>query len=262
MNNFSETDKTLSSIPSMRLEELENVKLMDRVDTKYVVSAKRIPEILHLMNGDYKTLEINGIKSLPYITKYYDTNDYQFYNQHVTSRAERYKIRFRTYKTTETTFLEVKKHTRQDRTVKWRIESDLSRYDSIDTNAVHFLYSHIPDIPHFIKTSLSNSFRRATLACNDNNERITIDFDLAFSNENGKEIELPWIAIIELKRNRAVGGSKFTGILKRNMIHPVGFSKYCTGISLLIENARKNKMKEKLILIDKIENEYNRCNYE
>lgn len=262
MNTYSETDKILSSIPSIGLGELESVKLMDRTDTKYVVSSKRIPGILHQLNGDYKSLEINGIKSLPYLTKYYDTCDYYFYNQHVTSRSERCKVRFRTYQTTDTTFLEIKKHTRKNRTVKWRIESDLSRYDSFDSSAVHFLYSHIPDIPQFLKSSISNSFKRVTLACLNNNERITIDFDLIFSDENGKVIQLPWLAIIEHKRNKAVEGSKFAGILKQQMIHPVGFSKYCTGVSLLNENARKNKMKEKLILIDKLENEYNRCNYE
>lgn len=262
MKAYSETDEILASIQSIGLKELESVKLMDRIDTKYVVSAKRIPDILLQMNGDYKALEINNIKSLPYLTKYYDTCDYLFYNQHVTSRAERYKIRFRTYKTTETTFLEIKKHTRKNRTVKWRIESDLSRYDSFDTCAVDFLTSHMPDIPQFLKSSLSNSFRRVTLTCHDNNERITIDFDLKFSDENGKTIQLPWLSIIEHKRNKAIEGSKFAGILKQQMIHPVGFSKYCMGVSLLYENARRNKMKEKLILISKIENEYNRCNYE
>ncbi len=262
MNEYSETEKILGSFPAIGLEYMDRVKLMDRIDTKYVLSAGKLPEVLHQMAGSYKSLEINNIRSLPYQTRYFDTRDLLMYNQHVTSRPERFKIRFRTYLATETTFLEVKKHTRRNRTIKWRIENHFSPLSMIDKQAESFLESHIPETFSGLEFSLANSFSRVTLAGTDSNERITVDFDLKYTNENGKSENMPWLAIIEHKRNRSLAGSKLSEILKSQMIRPVGFSKYCIGVSLLNENARKNTLKEKFLLIDKIENEYNRCSNE
>lgn len=252
----------LWALPSTGLKELEKVTLMDRYDTKYVLSAGRIPEILYLMSGNYKSLEINNERSLQYATKYFDTSDLFFYNQHVTSRPERFKVRYRTYQATNTTFLEVKKHTRKNRTVKNRIENQLSVSGYPDSSAAAFLESFIPDIYNDLIFSVANSFRRITLAGCDDNERITIDYDLSFSDQEGRSVIMPWLAIIEHKRNKAITKSKLSGILKSQMIRPVGFSKYCIGVSLLNENARKNMLKKKILLIDKIENEYNRCSHE
>lgn len=262
MNNNSETDKMLRALSPIALKELENFKLMDRLDTKYVFSAGKIPEIINLMNGSYRSLEINNIRSHQYETNYFDTSELFFYNQHVTGRPERMKVRFRTYKITDTTFLEVKKHTRKNRTVKWRIENQLPGTGDLDAVADSFLESFIPERINDLKFSVANSFRRITLAGLDENERITIDYDLKFSDQKGKTVIMPWLAIIEHKKSKSSSGSKLAGILKSQLIRPAGFSKYCIGVSLLNENARKNGLKEKHLLIDKIEIEYNRCSYE
>jgi len=262
VNFYSETDDFLRGLPAIGLQELEKVKLMDRLDTKYVFSAGRIPEILYLMNGSYRSLEINNIRSHQYETNYFDTSGLFFYNQHVTGRPERMKVRFRTYKITDKTFLEVKKHTRKNRTVKWRIENQFPAESELDSAAESFLKPFIPVMHHYLKFSVSNSFRRITLAGPDEDERITIDYDLKFSDQKGKSVNMPWLAIIEHKKNKAFSGSKLTGILKSQMIRPAGFSKYCVGVSLLNENARTNGLKEKHLLIDKLEIEYNKCTYE
>ncbi len=262
MNSYNERDEMLRTLPSIDLDELEKVRLMDRIDTKYVLSAKRIPEILYNLNGNYKSLEINNTRSLPYTSMYYDTNELFFYNQHVTARSERIKVRFRTYQATNTTFLEVKKRTRKNRTVKWRIENHLSATGHFDAAAASFLESFIPEIQHDLNFSIANSFRRITLAGLDENERITIDYDLRFSDQKGSSVNMPWLAIIEHKKNKSVPDSKLPGILKSYLIRPVGFSKYCIGVALLNENAKKNMLKKKILLINSIENEYNRCSYE
>jgi hypothetical protein len=48
--------------------------------------------------------------------------------------------------------------------------------------------------------------------------------------------------------------------LKKKSIRPSGFSKYCVGLSLLNSDLRRNSLKDKYLLINKIENEYNRSN--
>jgi hypothetical protein len=248
----------LDSYETIGLSEIDNIRLMDRLDTKYVVSAQRIPDIIRLLNGKYKALEINGMKAHLYVTDYYDTSDFLFYNQHITSRKERYKIRFRTYKTSETTYLEIKKHTRFNRTIKWRIENNLNHSGNFDDTASDFLYSYIPEIGNKLVHSLSNSFKRLTLAGIETNERITIDFDLHYSTGGDNKVSIPWIAIIEHKRDRSGENTEFHRIIKDKSIRPTGFSKYCLGVSLLNNGVRKNMLKEKVLLVNKIKNEFNR----
>jgi len=42
---ISEFKSILDSFNSIRLEEMDNVRLMDRIDTKYLLPANRIPDL-------------------------------------------------------------------------------------------------------------------------------------------------------------------------------------------------------------------------
>ena len=94
-----EIKEVLDSLVPIGLEEMDSVRLMDRVDTKYVMSVQRIPDLLRSMNGGYMALEINKNRFFSYLTTYLDTDDYLFFNQHVTGKLERNKVRYRKYET-------------------------------------------------------------------------------------------------------------------------------------------------------------------
>ena len=85
----------VDSFGSVSLEETDAVKLMDRYDTKFLLHVSRVPELLKLMADNYRVLEINGIRISGYNTTYLETPDYMFYNQHITDRDGRTKVRFR-----------------------------------------------------------------------------------------------------------------------------------------------------------------------
>ncbi len=250
-----EINKILGSFIPIALHEMDEVMLMDRVETKYVFSSKRLPALLDLLALKYKILEINTVRSFPYHTTYLDTTDLQFYMQQVTGKLNRHKIRYRRYESTGKSFLEIKKKTNKNRTIKWRIENSLTT-DSPDVRASIFIKEYMPDLCSDLKPVLVNGFTRLTLVGIECKERITLDYNLTFTTPDGKNSNLPFLAIAEIKTERHCNSSKVGIIMKDFGIQPNRFSKYCIGSAITSETLRQNTLKQNLLLINKIENEY------
>ncbi len=247
----------LDSFNPIPLYKMNKVALMNRVDTKYVFSVKKLPELLYLLTDKYKVMEIDQLRVFPYRTTYLDTCEYLFYHQHMTGKLERYKIRFRKYESSGVSYLEIKKKTNKNRTIKLRIVNNFDS-DRFDEQAISFISENTPYNSLLLKPLLINNFSRATLVGLEINERITFDFNLTFSDLSGHIVGLPFITIAELKKEAYSQQSPFSEVIKNLHIHPTGFSKYCTGSAMLREMPRNNLLKPKLLLINKIENEYNR----
>lgn len=253
---ISEIKNIVDSFNSVTLKEIAGARLMDRVDTKFLLPANSIPDLLKLMEERYRVLEINDFRISAYNTAYLDTPDFIFFNQHVTERTGRIKVRFRRYESNGITFLEIKKKTKKNRTVKWRIENSFID-NSFDESAVRFINKHISFNSELLRPVLTNSFKRITFTGFDIPERITIDLDISFSEPEGKSRELPLISIAELKSEGPAIRSPFSKLVRQLSAYPTGFSKYCTGIALLYDIPRINILKPKLLLLNRIENEYN-----
>jgi hypothetical protein len=253
----SEINNILYILAPIGLEEMDNVKLMDRIDTKFIFSASQVLDLLELMKERYRVLEVNGQRISSYETTYLDTDDYLFFNQHITGRNERSKVRFRKYSSTGITFLEIKRKTKKQRTIKWRIENNLDE-NCCDMQAKKFIDKYFTFSSELLKPVITNSFIRITLVGIHRPERITIDMDLSFTGNNGKSYSMPYVAIAELKSEGLAIKSPFSALIKRLSVHPSGFSKYCIGNSIIYDVPRKNILKPTLLLINKIENECNR----
>ncbi|MCU0361761.1 MAG: polyphosphate polymerase domain-containing protein [Bacteroidales bacterium] len=249
-------ESILRSYPAISLADTASIRLMNRNDTKFIMPLTKIPALLSAMNGNYRVLEINDRRELSYSTAYLDTEDFRFYEQHVTGRKERKKIRFRTYLTTGESFLEIKSRNNKGRTIKTRTEGRLPSSGTPDCQSLEFINSHIPDYASTIRCVLTSSFTRISLASENPPERITIDYNLSFSRPGEDSIALPFLAIAELKRDAAAGASVILEALKSLGIRQSRFSKYCTGASLLYDELRRNTIKPGLLLLNKIENEY------
>jgi hypothetical protein len=90
------------------LDQMEGVKLMDRIDVKYLIPLHLLPIVLQDAREHYKLLEINNERLCSYETLYYDTEDYQLYHSHQSGRLNRYKVRFRNYVDSNLSFFEIK----------------------------------------------------------------------------------------------------------------------------------------------------------
>jgi hypothetical protein len=252
----SETANIMNSFEPVGLDEIDCVRLMNRIDAKYVLSAGKLRDIFERINGHYKVLQINEARVFSYLTRYLDTNEYLFFDQHVVGKPERHKVRFRTYESTGITFLEVKKRTNRNRTIKWRIENNLLSDNNCDDLACRFIKEYVPGAALALRPVLTSSYKRITLVEAGLSERVTIDCDLSFSDISGNKILYPFLAIIELKREGLGKKSPMADIMKDLSLHPSGFSKYCFGASVLYDIPRRNILKKQQSLIKLIENEY------
>jgi hypothetical protein len=253
----SNIEDELNKFNTVTLDAISCIRLMNRIEIKYVFAATKLTALLNILAKHYQVLEVCNMRMLPYSTTYLDTTDSLFYNQHVRGEFARHKIRYRKYMATDESFLEIKKKTNKGRIIKWRIENELLS-DSFDSRASDFIHEYLPVTSDSVKPVLAILFTRITLAGFEQKERITIDFNILFSDpETAREISLPYLAIAELKKEAYSDVSHFKSLIKPLNIYPSGFSKFCVGRALLNDTIKKNMIKPKLLLINKLENEYN-----
>ena len=105
----------------INLDEMEMVSLLNRKDTKFLMSTHQLLNSMRSLQDDYRILSINGKRLNHYRSLYFDTPDFRLYNMHVNGRADRYKVRSREYTDSQLSFLEVKHKTNKDRTIKDRL---------------------------------------------------------------------------------------------------------------------------------------------
>jgi hypothetical protein len=167
---------------------------------------------------------------------------------------ERDKVRLRTYETNNLTYLEVKHKTNKDRTIKSRIKSDNTRPPD-DARSQRFLAEKLRENSQELQPVLTSLFTRITLISKSLPERVTIDFNIAYTGNDGRRIDLPNIAVAEIKREKALGNSVLHSTLKKMGIRQTGFSKYCLGAAMLDGVKRKNNVKPILLQLNKINDE-------
>jgi hypothetical protein len=254
--NDEKITEILANLSPIMLPDMSAFKFMDRTDTKFLLPVKRLPELLNIMDRRYSVLEINNTRALPYSSLYFDNSDHLLYYQHIRKRAERFKLRYRTYESSGDTFLEIKKKTMGSRTTKWRIPA-CDYAGRFDRDALSFLEKNFPLTAHSLNPSLMNKFTRITLAGIETSERITIDFNISFSDPiMGTIAGLPYLAVIELKREGHAANSPFYTMLKSLDSYSSSFSKYVIGLAVLKEKFRKNSAKLKFLQIKRMEEKF------
>jgi len=241
--------KIISQYNPISLKEMDCVKLLNRVDTKFVCSIYKLKEVLEDLKEFYKILEIDGNRIMSYQTKYYDTADFKMYIEHQNGKLNRYKIREREYVNSDLNFLEIKFKNNKSRTIKSRVVRN-ENLKCFANNEIDFLDDQSPFSSDELEVKLHNSFQRITL-CNES-ERVTIDFRLRFENNNGSVSVLPLLAIIEVKQDKFSTKSEVIKVLKKHHVRSNSFSKYCIGTSLIYPHLKSNRLKSKILLINKI----------
>ena len=237
----------INDYSAVSLEEIKAIKLMNRVDTKYVVAAETMTRILDELVDDYSVLEIASQRFGKYRTKYYDTVDFSMYHAHVTTRNPRYKVRKRSYSQNGMKFLEVKHKRPNGRTSKIRLPQE--NETGLDGK---FVANHSPFCADELYPVLFNDFNRITLVNRERTERVTIDFDLQFHTiDNVATPVFKNVAIVELKQDKKTE-SVISKRLKHENIHPNGISKYCVGILLTNNNISYKMYKTKFFNFLKI----------
>ena len=242
----------MTDLIPISLAGMESVKLMNRIDTKFVVPACLLPEMLRLAQADYYIQEIDGQRFAAYDTLYYDTPDMQMYIRHHDRQLRRQKIRVRTYIDSDLTFLEVKNKNNKGRTKKKRIVVQTNDLQDIDAGQREWLAGKAWYDVATLQPQLHTRFERITLVNRAKTERLTIDTALRWENvQTGQTAALGDAVVVELKRD----GNQPSGmldILRSLRIKPLSMSKYCIGVALTNPTVKNNRFRPKLRKIQKL----------
>ena len=264
---MSSVENILTQFEPISLAQMESVKLMNRIDTKYAVPLSLLPAILEAAMADYYVQEIDGKRIATYDTMYYDTESLDMYIRHHDRQLVRQKIRVRQYVDSNLTFLEIKRKNNKGRTKKKRIvvpdfaitaetpsvlkhkrraDEEVTVESFINTKS-RYRWSDIS--PH-----LWTKFQRITLVNKAKTERLTIDMNLVWENVvSGESKTFPELVIIELKRDGNVA-SCMTDIMLSLRVKPLKISKYCIGTALTTPGLKRNRFKKKIRSIVKLLN--------
>ena len=232
------------------LKEMEAVALLDRLDTKFVLSSMQLLCVLADISRNYGMLCIGSQRLNPYRTLYFDTPDFELYHAHVNQRAERYKVRSREYASSRLSFMEVKHKTRKGRTVKARLRT-AQPVVHMTPEIQHWVGGVSPVPGGALEPKLWNTFKRLTLVSKHDCERVTLDVDLMFYF-GGREVALDGLVIAEVKLDACTQASPFLAQMRARRIHPRGFSKYALGVAWLYDQVKRNALKPQRLWIEKM----------
>jgi hypothetical protein len=244
-------DALVSQFEGITLEEMDRVKLMNRVDTKFAFSHVDFLAFLPKLISDYSILEIAESRSPRYESLYFD-DQFKMYKDHHNGRQNRYKIRYRKYVESDLSFLEIK-HKIKNRTNKRRIKVETIPTTELPLEHLEFINKILPTRLD-LQPTMWNGFNRLTLVNKTENERLTLDFNLVF-HWNEQKVELDNLIIAELKQESVNRNSAFYALMKKHLIRPYRLSKYCIGSMQLYDKSiiKSNRFKKKLLKINKIQ---------
>jgi hypothetical protein len=246
----TDMQRLLARFAPISLREMDAVALQNRTDTKYLLSTAQLARALRAISGQYRVLEVNGVRLNPYQTLYFDTPDFALYLQHHAGKRNRYKVRSRRYVVTDQSFLEIKHKTNKDRTVKRRIPTE-EIATSCTPELAGFVAACAPGLTEALEPKLWNAYSRITLVSCTHAERLTIDLDLSFRGE-GRSVALPGVAIAEVKQDGVDRGSGFMQQMHGMGLQQTSFSKYCIGVALLFPQLKHNNFKPKLRMLQRL----------
>lgn len=228
----------LKNFNSFSLTQLEAIPLQKRIDIKFLIPKEKLFILFEEFSKKEKakTLEINQTRITNYKNTYFDTPDFKFYNDHHSRRLNRVKIRVRSYSTSEKSYLEEKKRSNKDKVEKLRIPflpGEPYPFEGLRAQ------SKVLHLTPFLEEKIQVNYSRITLANPDFSEKATFDLNLTQTNRN-QSISYPDMVIAEVKQPKLSFQSDFLKALKALKCYPVSFSKYCSGVSMLYDNVRKN----------------------
>jgi len=246
--------QALEALAPITLEEMDSIKLMNRIDSKYLTSERVLLDILSdAAAAGYRVLVTEGERISPYDSIYYDTEGLKMFYDHHNRRLVRQKVRTRSYVNSGLSFLEIKRKNNKGRTKKKRMQIPVSELNdfSSDATACAFLADHSWFTINDLSPVLETMFSRITLVNPAKTERLTIDTRLGFKNfRTGKETSLLDTVIIELKQDGRAA-SQMKNILLDHRVKPARVSKYCIALTLTDPAAKSGRFKIKVRRIEK-----------
>lgn len=251
-DQLDKKEQKLSGFKPISLQEMDNVRLQDRVDTKFMLREDLFLTVLEEMHRDYYVLEINGARTSSYETLYFDTDQFRLYLMHHNGKLNRYKVRSRRYVESNLHFFEVKFKNSKGRTIKDRIKRpELVTEIVSNSNEAEFLIQNSGIDPTQLMPRLWVNYHRITFVNKHANERLTIDMNLSFTSGDQKFL-YNGLVIAEVKQSSLREKSPFITLMRKYRVKERSISKYCLGVISLNNDIKKNNFKPILLYIQKL----------
>jgi hypothetical protein len=200
----------------------EHHRLLRRVDSKFVIERRYLPELLQAMAPQFELLT-GGNPAATYLTVYFDTADRALLTDHLRGRRPRHKLRVRHYLDRRLSFLELKSKTPSNRTEKQQRGRDFGSNDL--TTVEQSWAAGLARCPGELRALAWTSCQRLTLLHRASAGRVTIDLNVSLGNADGARC-LRDRVLLELKQERTGSDPAFTRALRAAHAQPVGLSKY------------------------------------
>ncbi len=241
----------LSRFTTIGLSSLGKEHLQDRVDTKFALHQSNLPSLLSQLENTFQVLRVEGLDVQPYKNLYFDDSRLSLYFHHHDKKGNRCKVRLREYASSNTVFFEIKQKINKNRTVKQRIPQT-AMLETLTTEASDLIQQFSPSEIGPLRATLWCDFNRITLLSSDQEERMTVDYNITIRNGQRSKV-YDGLALIEVKHasNRP---SSFDALARQNKIKKVSISKYIMGTAHLHPELKQNNFRMKLLAIEKIMN--------
>ena len=177
--NMFTIENLVAPFDPISLERMEEVKLLNRMDSKFIFEVGKLPAILEQLYSSYYVLQIGQVRLQRYETLYFDTPGYELYLNHHNKRLNRFKVRSRKYVDSGSCYFEIKFKNNKGRTLKERKKHKGPQEDITGKNE-HLLTSRTKLTPGMLEPILWINFSRITLVNHGMSERVTIDTGLTF----------------------------------------------------------------------------------
>ena len=249
----------MTAVAPERLEQFRPISLaalnreallLDRMETKYLVSATAFAGALPELSRRFRLLQIDSRIIFTYDTTYFDTPCLAAYRHHAQDRRRRFKVRSRSYVDTGDCYMEVKLKGTRGRTIKERLPYAADDHGGLTAAGQGFVDEvfrrhYGSPLDDALRPALGMRYRRLTLVGNDSAERATVDFDLRFRSADGAWQRAPSdFVIIEVKSPRGRGVAD--GVLRGHGQRSAPCSKYCVGLNLVRPGLPNNAFRRTL----------------
>jgi hypothetical protein len=206
----------------------QTFSLMNRFDFKFLLTTNEATYLLNNLDDKYNVISNNDQLVRQYETRYFDTSQRDAFHLHHKGKLPRYKIRTRSYLDTKDQFVEIKYKNNKDKTEKFRIESSISDNLFKQSNVISFFNEHNINNLDDLEEALLVKYNRISLKHKELNERVTLDFDILFSNNQINTL-LGDVVIVEIKQETKFK-SPVMALLKSIHKRTISMSKYCYGL--------------------------------
>jgi hypothetical protein len=242
----------LAPFTAPSFELLGQRELLRRVDTKYVVPTRVVPELVRGLEDHYAAFAAGACAVAEYRSLYFDSPSLTCFHDHRRGRRLRHKVRIRHYPDRAISFLEIKSKRNDAVTVKRRHPIAFGR-EQLDSGERGFLREHLGELADQLVPQLRIDYARIGLVGITADERVTIDLELVARELGGATWSFPSVAVVEVKQATSTRASPIRRRLAAAGWRERSLSKYTTAVARMRPDVRAYRLGAGLRALGKLE---------